>query len=417
MDYHGEEVEVPYCITWDSIEPALPKRGQVGLSRATDICEGWLGEVMRDPHKALLPRDQWPAYLPAAKVWVESDTEWENTVRNCAERQLWGFITPDELVWHNQQPLLVGAFEFPKPGRKVSKSGSPVLRLIMNAIPVNAVQSLIFGDIRSLPYHGQFHAMEILDGDLLVTMSIEDLTSAFNFIELGDLWMPSQALGKPVPGALAFPHRPEIAHPPWVYPASRVLMMGSKSACGIMQYIHRRILSMRSPLGANFPVEGEIRKDRPFPAWHSQNGNQDYGRIVSMYLDGFTEFELKHWDDLVIGSCGQLQAAMQEAYTSWNVPRQEAKALSRQIAVEDLGCHIDGVFGAVSTPRQFDVDLGAATLWLLSQNSPQHKDLQIIAGRWSRKFQFRRENIKHIPCRVVRSRRQWPLHATRCRIT
>ena len=261
----------------------------------------------------------------------------------------------------------------------------------MNAIPVNAVQSLIHGDTRSLPYHGQFHAMEILDGDLLVTMSIEDLTSAFNLIELGDPWMPFQALGKPVPGALAFPHRPEIAHLPWVYPASRVLMMGSKSACGIMQYIHRRILSMRSPLGANFPVEGQIRKDRPFPAWHSQNGNQDYGRIVSMYLDGFTEFELKHWDDLVIGSCGQLQAAMQEAFTQWNVPRQEAKALSRQIAVEDLGCHIDGVFGAVSTPRQFDVDLGAATLWLLSQNRPQHKDLQIIAGRWSRKFQFRRE--------------------------
>ena len=126
---------------------------------------------------------------------------------------------------------------------------------------------------------------------------------------------------------------------------------------------------MRSPLGANFSAEGQIRKDRPFPAWHSQNGKQDYGRIVSMYLDGFTEFELKHW----------------------NVPRQEAKALSRQVAVEDLGCHIDGVFGAVSTPRQFDVDLGAATLWLLSQNRPQHKDLQIIAGRWFRKFQYRRE--------------------------
>ena len=218
---------MPHCLTWDSIEPALPKRGQVGLLRATDICEGCLGEVMRDPHKALLPQDQWPA-----------------------------------------------------------------------------------------------------------------------------------------------------------------------DACGIMQYIHRRILSMRSPLGANLPVERQIRKDLPFPAWHFRNGNQDFGRIVSMYLDGFTEFDLKHWNDLVIGSCGQLQAAMQKAYTSWNVPRQETKALSRQIEVEDLGCHIDGVFGAVSTPRQFDVDLGAATLWLLSQNSPQHKDLQIIAGR----FQFRREtsSIFHV---------------------
>ena len=202
-------------------------------------------------------------------MWVESDTEWENIVRNCAERQLWGFITPDELVWHNEQPLLVGAFGVPKPERKVSKTGSPVLRLVVNAIPVNAVQSLIHRDIRSLLFHGQLHAMEILDGDLLVTMSIEDLTSAFNLIELGDPWMPFQALGKPVPGALAIPHRPEIAHLPRVYPASRVLIVGSKSACGIMQYIHRRILSMRSPFGANFSAEGQIWKDRPFPAWHS----------------------------------------------------------------------------------------------------------------------------------------------------
>ena len=182
--------------------------------------------------------------------------------------------------------------------------------------------------------------MEILDGNLLVTMSIKNLTSASNLIELCDPWVPFQALGKPVPGALAIP---------------------------------------------------QIRKNRPFPAWDSLNGNQDYGRIVSVCLGGFTEFKLKHWDDLVIGSCGQLQAVMQEAYKQWNVPRQEAKALPRQVAIEDLGCHIDGVFGAVSMPRQFDVSLGAATLWPLSQNRPQHMDLQIIAGCKSRKFQHRRE--------------------------
>ena len=28
LDYRGEEVKMPHCLTWDSIEPALPKRGQ-----------------------------------------------------------------------------------------------------------------------------------------------------------------------------------------------------------------------------------------------------------------------------------------------------------------------------------------------------------------------------------------------------
>ena len=93
----------------------------------------------------------------------------------------------------------------------------------------------------------------------------------------------------------------------------------------------------------------------------------------------------------MIGSCGQLQAVMQEGYKQWNIPRQEAKALPRPVAIADLGCHNDSVFGAVSMPRQFDVNLGAATLWLLSQNCPQHMDLQIIAGCKSKKFQYRRK--------------------------
>ena len=169
--------------------------------------------------------------------------------------------------------------------------------------------------------HGQFLSMGILDGNLFVTRSIKNFTSAFNLIELGGPCVPFQALEKPVPTTLAIP---------------------------------------------------QIRKDRAFPAWH---GNQGYGRIVNMCLDSFTEFELKHWDDLVIGSFGQLQAVMQEGYKQWNIPRQEAKALPRLFAFGDLGCHNDSVFGAVSMQRQIDVNLGTATLWLLTRNRPQHMDL------------------------------------------
>ena len=155
-----------------------------------------------------------------------------------------------------------------------------------------------------LDYHGedrgQFLSMGILDGNLLVTRSMKHVTSAFNLIEVGDPCVPFQAFERPVPTTLAIP---------------------------------------------------QIRKD----------GNQDYGRIVNMCLDSFTEFELKHWDDLVIGSFGQLQAVMQEGYKQWNIPRQEAKALPRLFAFGDLGCHNDSVFGAVSMQRQIDGNLGTAT--------------------------------------------------------
>ena len=89
----------------------------------------------------------------------------------------------------------------------------------------------------------------------------------------------------------------------------------------------------------------------------------------------FTEFELKHWDDLVIGSFGQLQTMMQEGYKQWNIPRQEAKALSRLFVFGDLSCHNGRIFGAVSLQRQVDVNLGTATLWLLARSRPQQMNL------------------------------------------
>ena len=160
--------------------------------------------------------------------------------------------------------------------------------------------------------------MSILDGNLLVTRSMNHVTSAFNLIELGDPCVPFQALERPVPTTLAIP---------------------------------------------------QIRKDR---TWHK---NQDYGRIVNMCLDSFTDFELRHWDDLVISSLGQLQAVMQEGYKQWNIPRQEAKALPRLFAFGDLGCHNNRIFGAVLLQRQIDVNLGTATLWLLARSRPQQMNL------------------------------------------
>ena len=51
------------------------------------------------------------------------------------------------------------------------------------------------------------------------------------------------------------------------------------------------------------------------------------------------------------------------------------KALPRQFAFGDLGCHNDRIFGAVSLQRHIDVNLGTATLWLLARSRPQQMNL------------------------------------------
>ena len=192
---------------------------------------------------------------------------------------------------------------------------------------------------------GQFLSMSILDENLLVTMSIEELTSAFNLNDLGDPCVPFQALGEPVPTTLAIP---------------------------------------------------QIQKDRAFPAWH---GNQGHGRFVNLCLECFTE--LKHWDDLVIGSFGQLQAVMQEGYKQWNIPRQEAKALTRLFAFEDLGCHNNRTFGAVLLQRQIDVNLGTATLCFLARSRPQQMNLWFAVSDRGLRMQFGAAFQKDLAGRLV----------------
>ncbi len=48
-----------------------------------------------------------------------------------------------------------------------------ILRLIMNLGPANAVQRMILGDIRSLPYPGQWRAVEVQDNYVVLWSSTD----------------------------------------------------------------------------------------------------------------------------------------------------------------------------------------------------------------------------------------------------
>ena len=61
------------------------------------------------------------------------------------------------------------------------------------------------------------------------------------------------------------------------------------------------------------------------------------------------------------------------------------------LQLETLGTLLDGAFGGASTPRQFDVELLSLSAWILGRRTVTLKHLQIFAGRWSRKLQYKRE--------------------------
>ena len=147
------------------------------------------------------------------------------------------------------------------------------------------------------------------------------MTSAFNIFMLGDAWLPYQAFSKPVTGAQVSRFRPDLAEEPEVYPAAKVVIMGGKNATGVMQSIHRNMLLLTPPYGAGLPPQAEVKRDKRFPDWSTT----DEKSIALIYLDGFTETELKYWNALVQGTNANTAGRIHTQKVNKMLPRLRAK--------------------------------------------------------------------------------------------
>ena len=65
-------------------------------------------------------------------------------------------------------PLLTGLFGVAKKGKLEADTQLPVLSMIVNAIPANSIQSMIEGDIRALPFFGQWAGIELDEEERVV---------------------------------------------------------------------------------------------------------------------------------------------------------------------------------------------------------------------------------------------------------
>lgn len=125
---------------------------------------------------------------------------------------------------------LSGLFGVPKPG-KFTSAGDPILRLIMNLIPINQALEVILGDISELPSASSWQQLVLSDEDML-TVSQADMASAFYLFRLPEGWLPYLCFNYKLERRdVGFPGRG------FVYPSCRVLPMGWASSVGIMQWL------------------------------------------------------------------------------------------------------------------------------------------------------------------------------------
>ena len=112
----------------------------------TNVMEGIFFQV-----KTVLPQGKWPDELPQPQVWVESQKDWHEICAGAAERGIFTFLKEQDVFHFQGKPLLNGLFGVEKKNKSLD-SCEPVLRMIINAIPANALQETIEADTRTLPY-------------------------------------------------------------------------------------------------------------------------------------------------------------------------------------------------------------------------------------------------------------------------
>ena len=328
------------------------------------MLDGPLREQMISPASVLLPENLWPPVPPTAKVWVQTEEEYLEVCRGCAEMGLFTFLRSRDVLQAHGQPVPNGLMEVQKKD-SVLPNGPPILRMITNAIPANAYQELLSGDIAKLPYFAQWNGIQLDREDLVVSWSEADMSAACWGIPLGTklVW---HALAEPVPGSFAAQWCPELASESLVCPAVAAIMMGWKSACGVLQHAHRRLCFAQPSTGAGLPTDSEVRRDRALPA------SGQLGPLVTIYLHGMSLAELSAvHQQAVEGTRSPEVAALEEVWSEWRIPSQEKKAVYRTDEWETLGCRVAGTLGVLARSSWRHQRTPWAHWVVLRCNSPQ----------------------------------------------
>lgn len=108
----------------------------------------------------------------------------------------------------------------------MTSDGRPVLRLIMNLIPINRALEVILGDIAELPSASTWQQLVLSEGDT-ISIAQADMAFAFYLFRVPTPWLKFLCFNFKLKGKdVGLPGSRDI------YPACRVLPMGWASSVG-----------------------------------------------------------------------------------------------------------------------------------------------------------------------------------------
>ena len=364
ISYTGEEISQPISLTVEQIEKGLPPVGHGGSVPMLPFLKGRTRFLVENPLESLLPAGERLTAPAKAKVRIKRGEELN--VFKCLERRgVIEWISAKTVFNDGGTDFLNGMFGVEKP-HKFTSSGLPVLRVIMNLVPVNALFRVIAGDITSLPAATLWLPLALSDG-----MSQGDMSSAFYLFDMPPCWRPSMCFNYAAPGHLVGKDTADLFRP-----SCKVLPMGWNFSVGLMQAILREVL-----LSHGIPAGLELRKSASLPTWFTQSVASCDQKTAwwQVYLDNFMSAE-KGPETSQVNQ--QLQEMAMQAWKHVGILTAEDKQVLNSKEVTELGVRFDGTTGLLGGSPERIHRACLAALHLLIKGNWCVKDAQVVLGRF-----------------------------------
>ena len=377
INYQGEEVGVCHKLTFEQVLPALPPVEHGASISCVDFVSEQTKEWLLNPGRSLvsdvgqeLPKLQGKVHVAPDHIGRIAD--------ELVRRGVCDWVPLSSVVQFREQTVLNGLFGVEKAAK--TESGLPVLRLIMNLVPINSIMRQYTGAVKHLPSITSWMSV-VLEENQEVRVWQSDMCNAFYLIKLPEIWRYYLAFN--VLKTVLDPQGREVK----MALACCVLPMGWSSSVALMQEISEELLKIK-PL----KVESQLLRQKAVPLWmtgiisEAVISNRSWWHV---YLDNFAAGEVGDSDSSWNGG-DTLHQLAEECWSLAGVLSSEKKRKRVEVQAEELGAFIDGDAGTIGgSPTRF-LGLIQNTLFILSLNALNKKLLQVIVGRWIHVMQFRR---------------------------